>query len=97
MRPDGSVRWLVGQSRAHRHADGNLAGYVGTLTDVSNLKRAEEERKQIEAQLRQSRTMESLGTLAGGIAHDFNNILNGTFGAIDLARLELPPGHPVHA
>ena len=97
VRPDGSVRWLVGQSRAHRHADGKLAGYVGTLTDVSNLKRAEEERKTIEAQLRQSRTMESLGTLAGGIAHDFNNILNGTFGAIDLARLELPPGHPVHA
>ena len=40
--------------------------------------------------------MESLGTLAGGIAHDFNNILNGTFGFIDLARLELPADHPVH-
>ena len=97
VRPAGSVRWLVGQSRAHRHADGKLADYVGTLTDVSKLKRAEEERKTIEAQLRQSRTMESLGTLAGGIAHDFNNILNGTFGAIDLARLELPPSHPVSA
>jgi len=41
--------------------------------------------------------MESLGTLAGGIAHDFNNILNGTFGFVDLARLELPEGHSVHA
>ena len=96
VRPDGTVTWLVGQSRAHRHPDGTLAGYVGTITDVTNLKRAEEERKKIEAQLRQSRKMESLGTLAGGIAHDFNNILNGTFGFIDLARLELPPGHPVH-
>ncbi|MCX6953475.1 MAG: PAS domain S-box protein [Verrucomicrobia bacterium] len=96
VRPDGAVVWLVGESRAHRQADGTLAGYVGTITDVTHLKRAEEERAKIESQLRQSRKMESLGTLAGGIAHDFNNILNGTIGAIDLARLELPPGHPVH-
>src|SRR6185436_11277493 len=40
--------------------------------------------------------MESLGTLAGGIAHDFNNILTGTFGFVDLARLELPLTHSVH-
>ncbi len=97
VRPDGSICWLVGQSRAQHRPDGSLAGYVGTVTDVTNLKRAEEERKKIEAQLRQSRKMESLGTLAGGIAHDFNNILNGTFGFVDLARLELEPGHPVHA
>ncbi len=97
VRPDGTVTWLVGQSRAHFHADETLAGYVGTITDVTNLKRAEEERKRIETQMRQSRKMESLGTLAGGIAHDFNNILNGTFGFVDLARLELPPGHTVHA
>jgi PAS domain S-box-containing protein len=97
VRPDGETSWLVGQSRAHRRSDGTLAGYVGTITDVTNLKQAEDEQKRIEAQLRQARKMESLGTLAGGIAHDFNNILNGTFGFIDLARLELEPGHPVNA
>ncbi len=96
VRPDDTVCYLVGQSRAHRRTDGTLAGYVGTITDVTRLKRAEEEQKNIEAQLRQSRKMESLGTLAGGIAHDFNNILNGTFGFVDLARLDLAPGHPVH-
>ncbi len=97
VRPDGTVTWLVGQSRAQLRPDGTLAGYVGTITDVTSLKRAEEEREKVEAQLRQSRKMESLGTLAGGIAHDFNNILNGTFGFVDLARLELGPNHPVHA
>jgi CheY-like chemotaxis protein len=39
--------------------------------------------------------MEAIGTLAGGIAHDFNNILTGIFGNVELARLDLPPGHPV--
>jgi PAS domain S-box-containing protein len=97
VRPDGSVSWLVGQSRAQRHADGTLAGYVGTVTDVTHLKRAEEERKRFEAQQRQSRKMESLGTLAGGIAHDFNNILTGTFGFVELARETLPPDHPAAA
>jgi PAS domain S-box-containing protein len=97
VRPDGTVTWLVGQSRQHFHADGTLAGYVGTITDVTSLKRAEEERKRLEAQSRQSRKMESLGTLAGGIAHDFNNILTGIFGFVDLARLEMNDGHPAQA
>jgi PAS domain S-box-containing protein len=97
VRPDGTVTWLVGQSRAQLHADGSVAGYVGTITDVTSLKRAEEERKQLEAQSRQGHKMESLGTLAGGIAHDFNNILTGTFGFVDLARLELEPDHPANA
>jgi two-component system, cell cycle sensor histidine kinase and response regulator CckA len=97
VKPDGTVTWLVGQSRAQLDADGSVSGYVGTITDVTNLKRAEEERKHVEAQMRQSRKMESLGTLAGGIAHDFNNILTGTFGFVDLARLEMEPDHPANA
>lgn len=97
MRPDGTVTWLVGQARGQFTAEGVLSGYVGTITDVTKLKHADEERKKMEGHLRQSQKMESLGTLAGGIAHDFNNILNGTFGFVDLARLELPEGHSVHA
>lgn len=40
-------------------------------------KRAEEEKKKLEAKVQQIKRLEAIGTLAGGIAHEFNNILMG--------------------
>lgn len=53
--------------------------------DITERKRAEEEKKRLESQLAQAQKMESLGTLAGGIAHDFNNILSAIIGYSELA------------
>ncbi len=52
--------------------------------------------KDIEAQLRQSRKMESIGTLTGGIAHDFNNLLYMISGNTELALEDTPDWNPVH-
>jgi PAS domain S-box-containing protein len=57
--------------------------YIGR--DISDRKRAEAERSQLEAQLRQAQKMEAIGHLTGGIAHDFNNILQGILGNLSLA------------
>jgi PAS domain S-box-containing protein len=67
---------------------------AAAIRDISGQLAAEEARQQAEAQLRHAQRMESLGTLAGGIAHDFNNILTGVLGFTEVARLDVPAGHP---
>ncbi len=65
--------------------DGELIGGVVTFWDISELRKAEDERHKIEQQIQHSQRLESMGVLAGGIAHDFNNILSAILGNAALA------------
>ena len=52
QRPDGAVAWVYGQSVAELDADGQVVGYVGAITDISDRKLAETALIQSEAQSR---------------------------------------------
>ncbi len=77
-----------------RGSDGTTKFLLGISEDITERKKTEDERLKLEAQLRQSQKMESLGTLAGGIAHNFNNILAVIIGNTELAVDNVPESNP---
>jgi len=64
---------------------GQVIRLFGTLRDITDRVKAEEERLRMERQIQQTQKLESLGVLAGGIAHDFNNLLMAILGYADLS------------
>jgi PAS domain S-box-containing protein len=73
--------------------DGKPAA-LNFLSDITDLKHKEEEKRILEERLQHAAKMESVGTLAGGIAHDFNNLLMGIQGDVSLMLLDFDPSHP---
>ncbi|MCA9200888.1 MAG: PAS domain-containing protein, partial [Planctomycetales bacterium] len=86
----GEYRWFNCRSTVYeRAADGRVTKIIGTTQDISERKQAEEDRRQMEAQMQHAQKLESLGVLAGGIAHDFNNLLATILGYTELALQEV--------
>ena len=89
IRKDGT-RVFVEVSSRLIYENGRPTGVQGIARDISERKRAEEQRKLLEDQLLQAQKMESIGTLAGGVAHDFNNMLTAIIGNIQLVLESTP-------
>jgi PAS domain S-box-containing protein len=91
-RATGEVRVSLMRSMPSRRSDGSTV-WDGIELDITERKRAEQDLRIRDDQLRQAQKMESIGLLAGGIAHDFNNLLTGVIGNASLALESLPVWH----
>ncbi|MGC4067723.1 MAG: PAS domain S-box protein [Polyangiaceae bacterium] len=94
-RPTGEVRHCLMIVEATGEEDDSDFQLHGLIQDLTDLKRAESDRRRLEQQVMQAQKLESLGVLAGGIAHDFNNLLTSILGNADLALSDLPSTSPV--
>ncbi len=73
---------------------GGQGRVLAVVRDITERKRAEEERSRLEQQLRQAQKMQAIGQLAGGISHDFSNLLTIISGYAELALASVAPDHP---
>jgi two-component system cell cycle sensor histidine kinase/response regulator CckA len=90
---NGAELWTVINTRYHREF-GKPRWATVVAHDISELKRAEEEKRQLQYELYRAQKMEAIGTLAGGVAHDFNNLLMGIQGHVSLMTSKTDYMHP---
>jgi PAS domain S-box-containing protein len=83
---DGTLHWDEVFIKAVKI--GGADRILAVTRDVTERKRAEEDRIRLESQLRQAQKMEAIGQLTGGIAHDFNNILTSSLGYLTMAQAQ---------
>jgi len=93
LRKDGATFPVMIHS-APIFKEGKPVGLRGFIIDMTDRKKAEEERRKLEIQFQQAQRFEALGTLAGGIAHDFNNLLMNVQGNTSLMLFEIDSTHP---
>ena len=86
-RADGEYRWMLDMGTPRFLPDGKFAGYVGIVTDLTDIKRSQER-----AFIAQN--LENLRVLSAGIAHDFNTLIGAIFGEADLALSDMIPDAP---
>jgi PAS domain S-box-containing protein len=75
--PSGDTIWLLTNKVPLRDSTGEIRGMLGTYLDVTEQKRAQAERRELEKQLLEKQKLASVGTLARGMAHEINNPIMG--------------------
>ncbi len=93
-RSSGITRYILVSSAPVFNDSGEIIAGICIFPDVTEARKAEEEKLEMEKKLLHAQKLESLGVMAGGIAHDFNNLLMALLGNLELARMDISPFSP---
>jgi PAS domain S-box-containing protein len=85
---DGTRIFVENSILPIRNSEGQITGFRGISRDVTERKRMEEERRQLEQKAQLANRLASVGEMASGIAHEINNPLTGVIGYAQLLLQE---------
>jgi len=91
----GKTVWIAWAYRPTYDDRGLFQEMLCIGNDITELKHAEQARKELQLQLQRAQKMEAIGTLAGGVAHDLNNILSGIVSYPELLLLDIAEDSPL--
>jgi PAS domain S-box-containing protein len=97
LRKDGTTVDTETVTKLLSDESGTVRHVLGISRDITERKRAQEEKAKLENDLRQAQKLESVGRLAGGVAHDFNNLLTVINGYSDLVLKRLKTPDPLRS
>jgi len=82
LNPSGEITWVFGQSMAVKNADNEVTGYMGTVTDISEVKEREQELALAKEKAEFANQAKS--DFLSMMSHELRTPMNGVLGVVQI-------------
>ena len=81
---DGSIKWVLGQAIPEYDENNKITGYVGTITDITEIKLYEEQLNRLKDKAEESDRLKS--AFLANMSHEIRTPMNGIMGFAELLK-----------